>query len=77
MDYIDDVVMRLIRRHDMNSEILPNRPYTPKELAAIYQCSAKTFRKWIDRMEAQVGPRVGNYFTPRQVKAILEHLGRP
>ncbi len=61
----------------MEHEIIPNRPYTPKELAALYQCSAKTFRKWVARLEDRLGPRVGNYFTPRQVKVILDHLGRP
>jgi len=53
------------------------QPYTPKELAALYRCSVKTFGKWMQLIKADLGPRVGHFYNPKQVRIILERLGEP
>lgn len=44
------------------------------QLAARWQVSERTARKWIKPLMAELGPVHGSIFTPRQVKIILEHL---
>lgn len=53
------------------------QPYSTKELADHYGVSRKTFRGWLKRMRGDLGTRIGNYYNPRQVKIIVEQLGRP
>ncbi|MFN8314725.1 MAG: hypothetical protein U0289_18100 [Cyclobacteriaceae bacterium] len=53
------------------------RPYTFKELNLMYGCSAKTFRKWLRKIDSDLGPRMGNFYNPRQVRIIFEKLGVP
>lgn len=53
------------------------KPYTKKELASIYQISVRCLTSWIQRIKPEVGPKQGKYYTIRQVKIILDHLGLP
>lgn len=53
------------------------RTCTLKELSVYYKCSDKTMRKWVERFEQEVGPRMGKLYTPRQVRVIVEKLGEP
>ncbi len=53
------------------------QPYTFKELAALYRCTGKTFRKWLRQIEDELGPRAGHCYCPRQVRIIVERLGEP
>ena len=51
--------------------------YSTKELADHYKVSRKTLRGWLKRLRADIGIRFGHYYNPRQVKIIVEKLGRP
>jgi phage antirepressor YoqD-like protein len=53
------------------------RSYTLPELAKIYNVSPRGFRRWLLPHKAVIGDRVGHYFTPLQVKLIIESLGLP
>lgn len=53
------------------------KPYTMKELCAIYQVSAKTMRKWLQPFSAQIGQRHGHIYNVAQVATIFDHLGVP
>jgi len=53
------------------------RPFTHKELAERYNVCWKTFHEWLKKHEHQVGKKMGHYFTPKQIKAIVELLGPP
>ena len=55
----------------------PIKAYSPKQLCAFYNCDRKTLRKWLRNLEKEIGPRIGNYFTPRQVRVLVELLGEP
>jgi hypothetical protein len=50
---------------------------TLKELAAAYQVSIWTFKRWILPFREQIGEKVGWFYKPSQVKTILELLGEP
>jgi transposase-like protein len=53
------------------------RPYKFKELAALYNISPKTFRKWVKPFGVQIGPLIGGYYIIPQVEAIIENIGLP
>jgi hypothetical protein len=53
------------------------RSYTHKELADRYQCSGRILKKWLQQHEAELGPRIGHAYNPRQVRIIVERLGEP
>lgn len=47
---------------------------TLRQLAARWNVSERTVRRWIKPFEDELGPVSGKIFTPRQVKIILDHL---
>ena len=47
---------------------------TLKELAARWDVSVRTVRKWLKPFEKDIGPRLGQMYSPHQVKIILEKL---
>jgi hypothetical protein len=53
------------------------KAYSLKELAGFYECSLKIMRTWLKPFEKEIGPRIGHYYTPKQVKVIFENLGIP
>jgi response regulator of citrate/malate metabolism len=53
------------------------RPYTIAELADIYGVSKKTFRRWLDPFQEQIGKRNGFFYSIVQVKIIFDKLGIP
>ena len=63
-------------REDINVvEII--RPYSIKDMAAIYRVCDKTFKRWIMPFAADVGEKNGRYYSVVQVKIIFEKLGMP
>jgi hypothetical protein len=53
------------------------KPYTLKELAAIYGMNRKTMSRWLEPHRAAIGKRVGYYYSILQVNIILDKLGTP
>jgi hypothetical protein len=53
------------------------KPYSKRQLAGMYEVSAKVFQTWLDPLEKELGPRVGRLYTPRQVKIIFQKVGMP
>jgi hypothetical protein len=53
------------------------KAYTLTGLAKVYNISSRSFRRWLLPHKAVIGDRVGNYFTPLQVRLIIESLGLP
>jgi hypothetical protein len=61
----------------MEQDEFSRQPRTGKELANHYGVTPKTFRSWLKRMPVDLGTRLGNYYSPRQVKIITDHLSKP
>jgi hypothetical protein len=53
------------------------RPYTTKELAAIYGVCDRTFKNWLKPFAEALGPKQGRFYSVIQVKIIFEKLGVP
>ncbi|HMV08154.1 MAG TPA: hypothetical protein PKA45_04680 [Cyclobacteriaceae bacterium] len=53
------------------------KPYTHKELAALYGVSWLTFQKWLKPFEQDIGIKNGHFYNTRQVEIIFEKLGYP
>lgn len=59
------------------AERIDSKPRTLKELAIYYDVSYQTLKNWL-KCEHLKGiiPERGYYFSIKQVKIIIEHLGR-
>jgi len=53
------------------------KPYSSKELAAIYGVAKQTFNRWIRPFEPEIGNKLGRFYTVAQVKIIFSRLGLP
>jgi len=56
---------------------VPRKPYSLRELGKLYGVCARTLKKWLEPIEAEVGPRRGRFYTINQVELIFEKLGEP
>ena len=61
----------------MSNRSFEIRPYTLKDLAAIYRVDKKTFVVWITPFEKEIGQRVGRIYQIAQVEVIASKLGWP
>jgi hypothetical protein len=59
---------------DITNNRLEVKPYTKKELAAIYCISVRSLSNWVNKFP-EVGPKNGKYYTVIQVRTIIEKLG--
>ncbi|NLR58823.1 hypothetical protein HGH93_11970 [Chitinophaga polysaccharea] len=53
------------------------RAYTTRALSKIYGVDERTFKKWLQPFNSEIGEKQGYYFTIAQVKIILEKIGLP
>lgn len=59
-----------------HNEKIASRPRLLKELAEYYKVSTKTMKKWLScNTLSSVVPEIGNFYSIRQVKEIINHLG--
>lgn len=49
-------------------------PMSVKQLAYRWGVSTATVRKWLRPFQDELGPRIGQMYSPRQVAIIMEHL---
>ncbi len=55
----------------------PIQLYSIKELAEHYRVSPKTLMRYIRLLKIDLGPRLGNSFSPKQVSMIVDKMGQP
>jgi hypothetical protein len=55
---------------------VPIKAYGPNDLCNFYGITWPTLNKWI-KLIPNLSPRIGNIYTPAQVKIIFEHHGHP
>lgn len=53
------------------------RPFSKKELTAMYNISKKTMTRWLQPHLQKIGKREGHYYTVKQILLIFELLGPP
>ena len=53
------------------------RPYSYKELTALYGISQRTLKTWLAPFMEEIGEKHSRYFTVRQVRIIIGKLGLP
>jgi hypothetical protein len=58
-------------------EKINSKPRTLKELANVYSVNTKTFRGWLNSESLKHIQPDGYYYSIKQIKEILEHLGEP
>lgn len=58
------------------TEPLTAQPRTLKEIAIYYKVDTKTVKKWLScNTLKDIKPESGRYYSIRQLKLIVEHLG--
>ncbi len=53
------------------------KAYSPKEIRSYYGVSIRTFKKWTEDFEKEIGEVKGKFYTVTQVKLIIDKLGTP
>jgi hypothetical protein len=58
------------------------KAYSIKEVAEFYgicerTMMERTMKTWLIPYQKEIGPRMGRFYTPKQVKVIFEKLGIP
>lgn len=53
------------------------KPFSVTELGEFYGCSVKIIKTWLVPIEEEIGPRIGHYYTPKQVRIIFTEWGVP
>lgn len=53
------------------------KAYTTKDLSVLYHTDKRTLRRWLTPYENEIGKRIGNIYTPKQVELIFQKLGVP
>jgi len=53
------------------------KSYNTKELAEHYRIAPKVMRRWLMPLKSELGIRIGNYYSTKQVRIIIRHLGKP
>jgi hypothetical protein len=48
-----------------------------KDLAKQYKVDERTFKNWIKPFLIEIGEKIGQYYTPKQVETIYNKLGAP
>ena len=70
--------MKVVKKSYFDEEgNLMVKPYRIKDLAAIYDVSTKTMRKWIDNLPTKVSREKSQFYTIQAVRTIVENLGLP
>lgn len=64
-----------MQNHDSNNP--PLKPYSKKELCALYGISDKTLIKWLQPFADEIGERIGRFYNIVQVRIIFKKLGIP
>jgi hypothetical protein len=63
------------REEEKEKDKFTSSPRNSKELANYFGIDPKTFKKWLKIANLDLGPRLGYYFSPRQVRLIVDHMG--
>jgi transposase len=61
----------------MESSCIQLRAYSKKEVAVLYKISNKSLTKWLKLLEKELGPRVGHFYSPKQMEIIFKEYGIP
>ncbi|TCZ74056.1 hypothetical protein [Flaviaesturariibacter aridisoli] len=69
--------MKVVKSYFDEQGHLIIRPYRLKDLAAIYDVSTKTMKKWIDGLKVEVKREKCQYYSIGQVESVAQQLGFP
>lgn len=59
------------------TEKIEIKPYSKKELAALYKIGARSMDTWLKPFEKKIGKRNGWYYNVNQIRYIFDKLGLP
>lgn len=59
------------------NKTIPLRPYSLKELAALYDVKPRTVKIWLQPFSSDIGDKKGRFYTIKQVEIIFDKIGEP
>ena len=66
-----------IEYYNSKKVYVPVKAYSIAELAVLYDVCPRTLNKWMKPFKAEIGDRMGRFFTVHQVKVIFDKLDVP
>ncbi|HTA27886.1 MAG TPA: hypothetical protein VK809_08860 [Bacteroidia bacterium] len=67
--------MKNIKQEEPKS--IPIKPYKLKDLSKLYNVHRDTLLNWLKPFQAEIGERIGYYYTIPQVEIIFKNLDLP
>lgn len=74
--YVCFIMEQANRYFDENGKLIIRR-YRINDLAAIYEISYKTMRKWMSNFPDELGRKAGRYYSIRQLEFMIGQFGEP
>jgi hypothetical protein len=59
------------------NKTIPLRPYSLKELAALYDVKPRTVKIWLEQFSTFIGDKKGRFYTIKQIEIIFDKIGEP
>jgi hypothetical protein len=63
--------------HITRNAIIQLRPYSLKELAALYEVKPRTIKLWLEPFLEIIGVKKGRFYTIKQIEIIFDKIGEP
>ncbi len=66
-----------MKEQEIKSSFIRLKAYSKTEVADLYEISTKTLKTWLTPLEKELGPRIGRFYSPRQIEIIFKEYGIP
>ena len=66
-----------MKEQQLTTSSIQLRAYSKTEIAKLYKISMKGLTRWLAPLKEELGPRVGRFYSPKQVEIIFREYGIP
>jgi hypothetical protein len=66
-----------MKEQELEKTAIQLKAYSKTELAQLYKISIKSLNTWLTPLKKDIGPRVGRFYSPKQVEIIFKEYGIP
>jgi len=73
--YVKNIkIIEVMEQKEAKPQII--KAYSKGEIALLYGISMKSLETWLNHLE-ELGPRIGRFYSPRQIEIIFTQYGVP
>jgi len=66
-----------MEKQEIKPSCIELKAYSKSEVADLYKISTKSLKTWLDPLEDELGPRIGRFYSPKQIEIIFKKYGIP